>query len=73
MGMPFPLGLRRAGLLTGRDVALAWSANGIMSVAGSIAAVAIALLSGYTAVLLVGAGFYAAAAGLVNWRLEIGD
>ncbi len=73
IGMPFPLGLRRAGLLTPRDVALAWSANGIMSVAGSITAIAIALLSGYTAVLLVGVGLYVVAAGLVGWRLEIGD
>jgi hypothetical protein len=45
-------------------VPLAWSVNGIMSVVGSILAVTLAILLGYTSVLLAGGAAYALA-GLV--------
>jgi hypothetical protein len=66
MGVPFPLGLRRltAYPATERHLALAWTVNGIMTVVGSVLAIAGAMLIGFSGVLLVGAGAYAVAAGL---------
>jgi hypothetical protein len=62
MGMPFPLGLRAAGLHGQRPVALAWAVNGLMTVAGSVLAVTIAMLAGFSRVLLLGVLAYALAA-----------
>jgi hypothetical protein len=61
MGMPFPLGLRAAAGWGRGQVPLAWSVNGVMSVVGSISAVTLALLLGYTSVLLAGGAAYALA------------
>jgi SAM-dependent methyltransferase len=61
LGAAFPTAMAR---LRGaaRDVLpWAWAANGAASVLGSMAAVLIAMNSGYTATLLTGAGLYAAA------------
>lgn len=52
LGTPFPLGLRAVGLFGNQQVALGWAINGVMSVAGSVAAVALALLAGYDVVLV---------------------
>jgi hypothetical protein len=41
-----------------RHVALGWAVNGVMTVAGSAAAVALAMLAGFSTVMLVGAGAY---------------
>jgi hypothetical protein len=71
LGMPFPLGLRAVGKIGDRPVAAAWAINGIMSVAGSILAVTVAILFGYSRVLLGAWGFYLLA-GLIIWRLRIG-
>lgn len=62
MGMPFPLGLRAAAGWGRRQVALAWAVNGVMSVVGSVLAVALAIQVGFTAVLLAGGAAYALAA-----------
>lgn len=64
MGMPFPLGLRAVGRLDGGDrhVALGWAVNGVMTVAGSAGAMAVAMLAGFSSVLLLGAGAYLVAA-----------
>lgn len=62
MGMPFPLGLRAAGLHGQRPVALAWAVNGLMTVAGSVLAVTIAMLAGFSRVLLLGLLAYTLAA-----------
>jgi hypothetical protein len=64
MGMPFPLGLRLVGRAEGgaRHVALGWAVNGVMTVAGSAGAVALAMSAGFSSVLLAGAGAYALAA-----------
>lgn len=69
MGMPFPLGLRWVGRTGQRPVAVAWMANGIMAVAGSAAAVTLAILAGFSRVLLAGAILYGLAA-LLAWALR---
>jgi len=58
MGMPFPMGLRTVAEINNNQVAAAWAVNGVMSVVGSIAAVALAITSGFTVVLLVGGAAY---------------
>jgi hypothetical protein len=67
LGAPFPLGLRAVGRRDSRHVALAWSANGVMSVVGSALAVALAVLAGYQAVLAAAAVAYLAATGAAHW------
>ena len=60
MGMPFPTKVR-----TIDDVNLvswAWAVNGLASVAGSVLAVVLAMNLGFTAVILIGASCYVAAA-----------
>lgn len=88
MGMPFPLGLRAVGLpgtrtaplarprAARRAVAQAWAVNGVMTVAGSALAIAVAILAGFSRVLLLGLAAYVVAAvvaGIGDWRLEIRD
>ena len=68
MGMPFPLGLRAVAAKNQRQVALAWAVNGVMSVAGSVLAVAVAILWGFTAVLLIGGLAYGVVAGTAVWH-----
>lgn len=58
MGMPFPLGLQAVAGRGQRQVPLAWAVNGIMSVAGSVLAVTLAILFGYTFVLIAGGAAY---------------
>lgn len=58
MGAPFPLALKLAGIEDRRQVALAWCVNGLMTVVGSVAAVALSLTIGFSAVLFLGAGAY---------------
>ncbi len=62
MGMPFPLGLRRhAQDPHGAPVSALWGINGVASVIGSIAAVVIAIVGGFTSALLAGGACYAVA------------
>jgi hypothetical protein len=70
MGMPFPLGLRAVSHAGERHVALAWAVNGVMSVVGSAGAVTLAILAGFSRVLLLGLVAYALAALLA--RLSLG-
>lgn len=58
MGMPFPLGLRAVGRSGEKHVALAWAVNGVMTVAGSAGAVTLAIVAGYSRVLLAGVVAY---------------
>lgn len=72
MGMPFPLGIR----LLERDgqeaaVPWMWAVNGVASVLGSVAAVAIAIVAGFSWAMLLGAFLYAVAACLA--RLGLGS
>ncbi len=64
LGMPFPLGLRAAGNDGDGQVAIGWAVNGVMSVAGSVAAVTLAMLVGFDAVLLTAVALYGGALAL---------
>ena len=72
MGVPFPMGLRLVGQQSQRAVALAWTVNGSMSVLGSVAAIAIAIVAGFSMVAYVAALAYLTAA-LVVPRIDAGD
>jgi len=61
MGMAMPTGLRRLDQRMPSLVPWAWGVNGAASVLGSVAALLIALASGFDQALLVGAGLYLAA------------
>lgn len=58
MGFPFPTGLRILNHLFPKDIAWMWGVNAVMSVVGSILAVTIAILFGFTWTLLAGALAY---------------
>jgi hypothetical protein len=62
MGMPFPSGLRRAGRAGLPAAPFYWGLNGILSVAGSIATMLIAVNLGFRAAMIAGAAGYAGAA-----------
>ena len=58
MGIPFPTGLRVLNDFFPEDIAWMWAVNAVMSVLGSILAVIIAILLGFSWSLLVGALVY---------------
>ena len=58
MGLPFPQALKFVGTGAGREVALAWCLNGLMTVVGSVAAVVLSITAGFSAVLWLGAAAY---------------
>jgi hypothetical protein len=70
MGIPFPSGLRVAGLSDPQGVAAFWGANAVTSVLGSALAMAVAVGIGFSAALVTGALLYLLAAGLAHftWR-----
>ncbi len=57
LGMQFPAGLRRLSGAPGR-VAAAWAVNGVFSVLGSVATVALGILYGFQSALLLGVASY---------------
>jgi hypothetical protein len=61
MGTPFPTGVRVVGAWTAELVPWMWGLNGLTSVVGSVAAMSVAKLCGFTSVLYVGAGVYGVA------------
>jgi hypothetical protein len=61
MGMPFPLGIKRADLSAPRMVPWLWGINGTLSVLASVLAVFLAINVGFTAVALVGQAAYGVA------------
>ncbi|MDZ7800980.1 MAG: hypothetical protein U5K81_09350 [Trueperaceae bacterium] len=63
LGAPFPLLLRRVGHMGAAAVARAWAANGLGSLTGGTAAVALAHLAGFDAALHVAAAGYLVVAG----------
>jgi MFS family permease len=69
MGMPFPTGLKIFKQFFERDVGWVWGVNGVASVLGSVLAVVIAILSGFTAALVFGAAMYLCV-GLISHRLH---
>lgn len=68
MGLPFPLGIRLLGR-SGRANAVPWmwAVNGVVSVAASVGAVAIAISAGFSWAIALGAILYVAAAGLARF------
>ncbi|MGD1994214.1 MAG: hypothetical protein PVI59_13565, partial [Anaerolineae bacterium] len=65
MGMPFPMGMRWAGLQKPGVVPWLWGVNGVTSVMGSALGIALAIHVGFRAVLLIGAGIYGLAGLLI--------
>ncbi|MCA9886931.1 MAG: hypothetical protein KC546_01110 [Anaerolineae bacterium] len=62
MGVPFAAGLTTAGQVDQRLVALAWGINGVFSVIGSVAGLALALTFGFGVVFFAAIVLYAIAA-----------
>jgi predicted membrane-bound spermidine synthase len=64
MGTPFPTGVRLVGSRNADLVPWMWGLNGLTSVVGSVGAMSLAKLYGFTAVLMVGGAIYLCAAAL---------
>jgi len=60
LGMPFPSGLRTVGTWGDGLVPWLWGINGLTSVVGSVAAMSLAKLWGFSSVQMLGWGLYAA-------------
>jgi uncharacterized membrane protein YhiD involved in acid resistance len=58
MGMPMPLAIRLISRTAPKLIPWAWGVNGASSVMGSVAALGVAISSGFYQALLVGATFY---------------
>ncbi len=54
MGIPFALGLRLVESAGQRQIAIAWAVNGMTTVIGTVVAVIISIISGFTTVLIMG-------------------
>lgn len=67
LGIPFPQALEIAGKTGPRQIAVAWSVNGLMTVAGSVVSVVLSITLGFNAVLLLGGGAYVAATLIALW------
>ena len=67
MGIPFPLALRVLGTFGERQVALAWSVNGVMSVAGAIGTTVFSILWGFRTALGLGSVAYILVAVMAAW------
>jgi predicted membrane-bound spermidine synthase len=65
MGMPFPSGLRILGARAPELIPWMWGVNGLTSVIGSVGAMVLAKETGFTVVLMVGAGLYVVAGALM--------
>ena len=70
LGRLFPLGLR---LCDEAEIAWAWALNGSASVLGSIAAILIAMVAGFSWVLWIAAALYATAALTSRWWVPTGS
>jgi hypothetical protein len=68
MGMPMPIGIRILARNAPEIIPWAWGVNGATSVMGSVAALVIAILSGFNQALLIGAGLYLIAMFLMTHR-----
>ncbi len=54
MGIPFPFGLQLVGKLSNQQVAVAWAVNGVTSVIGTVLAVILSIIIGFSAVSILG-------------------
>jgi spermidine synthase len=68
MGLPFPTALRRLAGGYRELIPAFWSVNGVTSILGSVATMALAKFVGYNGAMLVGAGCY-----LVAWGITVGS
>ena len=68
MGMPMPIGIRMLARSAPEIIPWAWGVNGATSVMGSVAALVIAILTGFNQALLVGAGLYLLAMAFIARR-----
>lgn len=66
MGMPMPIGIRILARNAPEIIPWAWGVNGATSVMGSVAALVIAILSGFNQALMIGAGLYLVAMFLIT-------
>lgn len=66
MGMPMPIGIRILAHSAPEIIPWAWGVNGAASVMGSVAALVIAILTGFNQALIVGAALYLAALLLIS-------
>lgn len=66
MGMPFPLGLRRLANLDPAAIPWAWGINGTASVLSSMMATLVAVHFGFSVLVMLAAGLYAVAGGVVH-------
>ena len=66
LGTAFPVGIRRLASQRAELIPWAWAVNGATSVLGSVLAMVVAINSGFTVTLLVGAVCYAIAAPLAR-------
>jgi hypothetical protein len=62
MGFPFPAGIRRLGQIAPEAIPWAWAVNGCASVISSILAALLAVILGFSGVLVLAAALYALAA-----------
>ena len=65
MGVPFPQALKLVGAQEKPLVALGWSINGLMTIVGSVLAVALSITLGFNAVLWLAATAYLAATAIL--------
>ena len=61
MGMPMPIGIRLLARRAPEIIPWAWGVNGATSVMGSVAALVIAILTGFNQALIIGGALYLAA------------
>jgi hypothetical protein len=66
MGIPMPIGIRMLARNAPEIIPWAWGVNGATSVMGSVAALVIAILSGFNQALMIGAGLYLVAMFLIT-------
>ncbi len=71
MGMPFPLGLSRVSESAPALLPWAWGINGCASVVAAVAATLLAMHFGFTALLALAVGLYAAAAFLLGGTRDL--
>lgn len=71
MGMPMPIGIRLLARRAPEIIPWAWGVNGATSVMGSVAALVIAILTGFNQALLVGAGIYLLAMAFIARRQPV--
>ncbi len=66
MGMPMPIGIRLLARNAPEIIPWAWGVNGATSVMGSVAALVIAIMTGFNQALMIGAGLYLLALFLIT-------